>query len=104
VNPIDHYKCYRVRGARFRQNGVSVETQFGSLTVDIKRLLHLCAPVDKNDEGIADQDSHLLCYQIRGPRPTVPDSVFTTDQFGSDEMALYGVRELCVPASKTLAP
>jgi len=102
ANPTDHYKCYRVAGARFRKPDVPVETQFGELVLDIKRPLHLCAPVDKNDEGLLDADTHLMCYLVRAGRPTVPPLVFTRDQFDSNEFPLFGVRELCVPSKKTL--
>jgi len=74
ANSVDHFKCYRVRSAPFRREGVTVETQFGPLTVDIKRPLHLCAPVDKNGEGLLNPITHLMCYQVRGPRPEVPES------------------------------
>jgi hypothetical protein len=98
---VDHFKCYRVRGARFRRSGVSVETQFGPMTVDVKRPLRLCAPVDKNGEGVNDPANHLMCYQVRkGTRG--PKQVFVTNQFGADSYPVLGPRELCVPSRKTL--
>ena len=98
ANAIDHFKCYRVKGACLRAANLSVDTQFGSSTVDIKRPSHVCLPVDKNGEGIVDPAAQLTCYQVRG-RQAVPDSVFTTDQFGGDQLGVYGPRELCVPST-----
>ena len=103
TDPLDHFKCYRVQGTRFRRAEIPVETQFGSVTVDIKRPLHLCAPVDKNGEGVRDPIAHLMCYRVCGPAATVRPEVFTRNQIQSDAFLVYGVRELCVPASKTLA-
>jgi hypothetical protein len=98
--PIDHYKCYRVRGARTRLSGITVQTQFdGPVTVDVKRPLHLCTPVDKNGEGIIDSVHHLMCYQVR-TRPQAKRMVSTTNQFEQDTFDIFGIRELCVPAFK----
>ena len=98
--PIDHYKCYRVRGTRTRVRGVSVETQFGPVTVDIKRPLHLCTPVDKNGEGIVDSVRHLMCYKVRAV-PQRPLTVSTNNQFEKETFQIFGLRELCVPAFKS---
>ncbi len=61
ANPIDHFKCYKVKGAPFRLNGVPIATQFGLMTVDVKRPVDLCAPVDKNGEGVVDPNGFLMC-------------------------------------------
>jgi uncharacterized repeat protein (TIGR01451 family) len=97
--PIDHYKCYRVRGARTRVPGVTLQTQFGAVTVDVKRPLHLCTPVDKNGEGVVDAIRHLMCYQVRGV-PQTPLTVSTNNQFEDVTFDIFGLRELCVPAFK----
>ena len=101
--PIDHYKCYRVKGARERLRGVNLTTQFGPITVDVKRPLHLCTPVDKNGEGVVDSVRHLMCYQVRAV-PQAPTTVSTTNQFESDTFKIFGIRELCVPAFKFPGP
>jgi hypothetical protein len=98
-HPTDHFKCYTVKGASFRRDAVTVDTQFGPLTVDIKHPLHLCLPADKNGEGIINPDMSLLCYQARGSTPVGRPEVFTDNQFGQDKFALSGARELCVPSS-----
>ena len=101
-NPLNHYKCYRLSHARFRQAGIGIETQFGALTIDIKKPLHLCLPVDKNGEGIVDPNTSQLCYQVRGPRPASQPTVNTDNQFGSDSFSFFGPRELCVPSTVQL--
>jgi hypothetical protein len=98
--PIDHYECYRVKGARQRLRGVNLTTQFGPITVDVKRPLHLCTPVMKNDEAnLVDPVRHLMCYQVRAV-PQSPLTVSTNNQFEQSTFQIFGIRELCVPAFK----
>ena len=104
TTPLDHYKCYRVAGARsIQKKKFELNDQFGTVIVDVKNPLHLCAPVDKNEEGIVDPSTYLMCYQTRlaGPLPK-PTKVFTNNQFGDDEFGIFGPRDLCVPSSVTL--
>ena len=105
ATPLERYKCYRVKGNRFRSAGITVETQFGPITVDIKKPLHLCAPVNKNSEdpSAPQHPDHLMCYQVRGPRPS-QKTVFTDNQFGPDSFEFFGPRELCVPSTAKTLP
>jgi hypothetical protein len=99
----DHYKCYRVAGARFHKADLALEDQFGTVTVDVKKPLHLCAPVDKNGEGVVDPSTFLMCYLARLSGPLNQHvNVFTQNQFGPDEFGIFGPRDLCVPSSVTL--
>jgi hypothetical protein len=100
--PLDHYKCYRVKGAQFKQSGITVDDQFGTHSVNIKKPYRLCNPVSKNGGQIQNPNNHLMCYKIRnGGAPTV-GTVFTTDQFTQATYDLHGTREFCVPALKTI--
>ena len=99
VAPIDHYKCYRVKGGRQRLRGVGVRTQFGSLTVDIKRPLRFCTPVDTNGQGITDPVRALMCYQVHAVSQA-PMQVSTHNPFEQATFDVSRVRELCVPAYK----
>jgi hypothetical protein len=94
--PIDHYECYRVKGRSTPVRGVPVETQFGATTVDVKQPLFLCAPVDKNGEGLVDSVHRLMCYEVRADSQ-MPQTVSTTNQFESGTFQIFGIRELCVP-------
>ena len=101
VDPIDHFKCYRVRRASFRQRGIEVQTQFSTSVVDIIRPLHLCVPADKNDEGHRQPDRSPDVLPGAGaaaerPRPGVHAQPVRQD----DNFNLFGVRELCVPSMK----
>jgi hypothetical protein len=100
ATPLDHFKCYKVGSAKFRASGLTVETQFGPLVVDIKKPTHLCAPASKNGEDptAPSHSEHLMCYQVHGPRPDVQPAIFTNDQFGPDTYTFFGPRDLCVPS------
>jgi len=106
ANPtLDHYKCYRVRGARTSVPGLTIEDQFGiPLAVDVKRPRRLCVPVDKNNEGIQDRDGNLMCYRVKTrPRRLFAGVPFFIDnQFEQEEILLSGPRELCVPSVTVL--
>ncbi len=100
---INHFKCYTVAHARFRASNIKVDDQFGELNLDIKRPVRFCAAADKNDEGIIDPSSHLLCYQVRpvsgSPRFKGPGVVYTNNQLGDATNRVFGPRELCVPTT-----
>jgi hypothetical protein len=77
---------------------VSVSTTFGTGMVDIRKPRYLCAPADKNGEGISDPSAYLMCYQVHTSFAHVPETVLTANQFGSDAFGVFGIRELCVPS------
>jgi len=100
---IDHFLCYRTRGARLKRSGFHIVDQFGSWTYDLLRVSRLCTAVDKRGEGVIDPNANLLCYQLRPTKgiPTFhgPFPVFIDNQFGPDELRLQHARELCVPST-----
>lgn len=103
ATPLDHFKCYRVGGVQQRIPNLTITDQFGTIGLDVKRPLHLCLAADKNDEGIPIPGAALLCYQVRGVRPsTAPDLVYTNNQFGDDQFPFFGPRDLCVPSTVVL--
>ncbi len=103
TRPIDHYKCYKVAGAKTKASGLVVTDQFGTIVVDVKQPLHLCLPAMKNDEGpLVDPGTALMCYKVTGLPPPVRPELFTLNQFGPDAYAFFGPRDLCVPSTVTL--
>ncbi|MCC6847933.1 MAG: hypothetical protein IT294_05480 [Deltaproteobacteria bacterium] len=101
--PLDHFTCYRVSGAQARIDDLAITDQFGTITIDVKRPLHLCLAADKNGEGVPTPDAAMLCYQVRGvPPDTAPDLVYTNNQFGADQYPFFGPRDLCVPSTVVL--
>ena len=96
---VDHFKCYRIAYAKYRASGIQITDQFGDLTIDIKKPVHLCLAAEKNGEGIFDPSQTLMCYLVRGIQPpAAPAQVMTNNQFGPDAFPFYGPREFCVPS------
>ncbi len=100
---VDHFKCYKVARARAHINGVKVDDQFGTLSLDVRKPTRLCIPADKNGEGIQDSAALLLCYRARvhpGTPGFVPPSgpVFTNNQFGTMTARVVKTRDFCVPS------
>src|SRR6185369_8017861 len=76
---LDHYKCYQgkdLKTPKFIKRTVSLTDQIATnQSVEVKKLKFVCAPVDKNGEGINNPNAHLACYQLKAPtlspRPSV---------------------------------
>jgi hypothetical protein len=115
ANPaVDHFQCYRVNRARGAAKftpiaGVTLADQFGTMTVELRRLRRLCVPANKNGEepGAESHPDHLLCYQVKqtdAPRFQTRTPVFTRNQFGPETLDAITPRELCVPARRLAPP
>ena len=113
---VDHYKCYKVKTtagtARFTVTTVNVADQFTSpgpaKVFVLKKIKHLCTPVDKNGEGIKTADAHLACYQAKPasgqPKHVRRTGVNTANQFGTVVLGTIKESELCIPSLKTVTP
>ena len=109
---VDHYKCYKSRATRdeFTATTATITDQFETArTYDLKRVSHLCAPVNKNGEGITQPGAFLMCYKAKVPTGGVPvakveDTIHVNNQFGADqEIDLVKEEQLCVPATYNVA-
>jgi hypothetical protein len=109
TNPaVDHFQCYKVRtsanSARFVTiPGVTIQDQFGTMTVDVKRPRRLCLPANKRNEepGAENHPDHLMCYGIKQtsqPLFTTQSPLFINNQFGPLTLDAKRPLELCVPA------
>jgi hypothetical protein len=112
---VDHYKCYKIKvtpGTPRLPQGitVSVEDQFASpgKVFTLKKPKHLCAPVDKNGEGIKNPDAHLLCYSVKAasgqPKHVRQSGLHLNNQLGVSVLGTTKESELCIPSIKTLGP
>ncbi len=103
---VDHFKCYKIAYAKMRQFGISLQDQFGSITIDVKKPVELCVHADKKHEGIPDLTQNLMCYKVvvspGTPPANVPTTVFTANQFGLDTFSIFGPRDFCVPSEVRL--
>jgi hypothetical protein len=114
--PISHFLCYKTRTSKDGPElvppagGVTLTDEFETGTVtDVRKTVTLCAPADKNDEGLADGVTHLKGYQIKALRTTPPASkhvprtnVKVVNQFGTVVLDTTKPDRLLVPAAKDL--
>jgi hypothetical protein len=107
---VDHYKCYKVKVTpgtpKFVRTQVTVEDQFETpaKTYDLRKVKHLCLPVDKNGEGIKNADANLLCYltkpSLGQPKHVKRLGVYVTTQFGPERVDTVKEAELCIPSER----
>ena len=108
VDPtLNHFKCYKVKHAIRRVPLVTIDDEFGSLNLQIRKGFRLCVPADKNGEGINDPQTPLMCYTVKPavgePRFHPPvDTIYVNNQFGQSTYTVDHLQELCVLA--TLGP
>jgi len=113
LHDVDRYKCYKARrspGTPALPRGatalsVMLENQFTDGTsFTLSKLTRLCTPVDMSGLGIENPTAHLVCFQARtllplltgGSEPTFSD-LFSTSEFGTEELVTKRAYELCLP-------
>src|SRR5205814_431127 len=100
-DPADHYQCYEIKPAALVVPPVTSESQFGPLNETLRFPHRLCAPANKNNEGILDPTQHLVGYSTKVSTTFTRRTRQTIDnQFGPDQATLIHRRELCVPSLK----
>jgi cysteine-rich repeat protein len=106
AHEVDHYKCYKVRvhsgTPKFEPTTVTVEDQFISpaKSFEVKKPALLCAPVDKNGEGIKHALVHQLCYKVKPapPKHVTQLGLHLADQFGLERLDTKKEDLFCVPS------
>ena len=99
---IDLFQCYKVKrsrgSAKFLKQTMTIVDQFKTQAVLLKKPYLLCAPANKNGEGIPDPAAYLMCYAAKALPPQIDATPFTNSQFGTDSFGVFGAREFCVPS------
>jgi len=109
AHDVDHFKCYGVSvpiGAPtpFKSVEVLLQDQFTGAPrrFSLKKPRLLCNPVDKNDEGIKNEDGHLLCYKVKPAKGELKHErrigVYVANQFGGQQLDTKKEELLCMPA------
>jgi cysteine-rich repeat protein len=104
---LDHYQCYMgtdLKNPKFIKQPADTADQLTNEVVAVKRLQFVCAPVDKNGEGINDPAAHLACYRVKGAELAALPRVELSTQFQISRLELKKPKLLCAPATKTLLP
>jgi hypothetical protein len=109
---VNHYKCYKAKVTANTSpvppgvlvsvaNGFDAEQPFV-----VKKVKHLCVPVDANGEGIEAPGSYLVCYKVKAPVGSAQYAERTglqsNDQFGPLVLKSLKQAEFCIPS--VLAP
>jgi hypothetical protein len=102
---LDHFRCYKVAGARAPAPAVLLDQFDRTPTAAILGpASRLCAPATKTVAGAVHParrpDAHLVCYPANSP--TTLHSVVTLNQFGDASVSTALVLELCVPSEKRI--
>jgi hypothetical protein len=104
---VDHFECYKSKVTKDTPKfdaigGVTLEDQFGTQTVLVKKPSRLCTPVDVNggDPSAPGHPDHLMCYRIKAPRFARITSIFVNNEFGPGTLDAFKPAELCVPSLK----
>ncbi len=104
--PLNHFQCYDVARQQFDRFSLSLDDDFGTNTVEVRRPKLLCAPVNKNDEdpSAPGDAEHLVGYEIRrdGRRFERFTEEVVQDQFGVLVLDLQRPERLLVPSAKSL--
>jgi hypothetical protein len=105
---VDHYKCYQgtdLKDPKLNKVDAATADQVSVEQVTLLKIFYVCAPVDKNGEGINDPNTHLVCYGIKATRLSEPrPRALVSSQVQMTQFELKKPKLLCVPATKTLLP
>lgn len=104
ASSVDHFKCYKVKVLDDQRsfNQVTLVDQFVNKEFTVGKPKMLCNPVDKNGEGINNEDNHLMCYDVKDKFKKT--NIHTHDQFGPETLDTKKIKQLCVPSEKDILP
>src|SRR5262245_55577481 len=98
---LDHFQCYEVKPGFFAPVTVTIDDKFGPPFQETLRFPHrLCAPTNKNNEGIVDPTDHLAGYTTKPPNFTKVLNQTLVDQFGTLKLDIVRPDILLVPSGK----
>ena len=98
----EHFACYKVdQKSKPDRQIVTLSDQFAKdVDVEVRKVREICAPVDKNGEGIVNPKLHLVCYDVKSP-VVVDKLVQVENQFGVEQLRIKEhMQRLCVPSWK----
>jgi SH3 domain-containing protein/Ser-Thr-rich glycosyl-phosphatidyl-inositol-anchored membrane family protein len=95
----EHFQCYDIDDKPLIDIPVTLVDQFGSSKNVVVRAKYLCAPADKNGEGMTNEADHLMLYELEKRIP-VGKKVEVTNQFGKQRYTVLDSRLIAVPSLK----
>jgi hypothetical protein len=99
---IDHYLCYKAKPtSTFTEPTVTLVDELETTAATVQKLKALCAPADKNNEGVLDPITHEASYQIKtAVKHSRQLNVEVIDQFGTLHVDTVKPDRLLVPTNK----
>ncbi len=106
--PIDHFKCYWVDPVGGPpEEDVILEDQFGIFNAQVRWADLFCNPTEKMHgtvtTPILNDKGHLTIYDLLYEADPVSRRVEVTNQFGTQNLTVYGPVKLAVPTQKVEA-
>jgi hypothetical protein len=105
---LDNFQCYKakdLKNPKFVATTHTVTDQFLTGSVEFKKPGLVCAPASIDGSALIDEDTHLNCYKVKGPKGLVKPQATMADQFGTVDVELKTkAAYACLPATKTLIP
>jgi uncharacterized repeat protein (TIGR02543 family) len=103
--PLDHFKCYWVDPLGGPpEETVSLEDQFVSIDAEVRYANLFCNPTEKMHDTattpISNPDGHLTIYDLEYEADPVVKRVEVTNQFGTQNLTVYGPVKLAVPTQE----
>jgi len=109
---VDHYLGYEAKTTKktpkFEKVTVTLEDQFEKGTYKVEKTNRLFTPVNKNNEGISDDVTHLKGYEIKPFKDSIvilqsrAGVIEITNQFGTLLLGTEEPKLLLVPTAKDL--
>ena len=105
---LDHFKGYWVDPAGSPQEeSVILEDQFGTINAQVREAELFCNPTEKLHgtvtTPISNPENHLTIYNLLYEADPVSRRVEVTNQFGTQNLTVYGPVKLAVPTQKVEA-
>ena len=101
---FDHFKCYLTEGVEFMGEAVYLEDQWGGVEAMVGWDWFFCNPVEMwHDEVVTPiwhPDHHLTLYGLEYEEEPQTWFVTVDNQFGTQELTVYGPIKLAVPTQK----
>lgn len=105
----NHRFCYKIKSSKDAAKFAPVTVTGDGLetsSYDLRKPLELCAPADKNDEGVFDTDAFALSYKLKRssgePKHVRITGIEVTDQFGTLSLDTIKEDRILVPAGVML--
>jgi hypothetical protein len=101
---LDHFNCYWTDEEMYVGQHVQLEDQFGTFQATVQESWYFCTPVEKEHDGvvtpISDADHHFTFYEILLHQPIQYWQVDVDNQFGPQQLTVWGPVCLAVPTQK----